>query len=273
MQKDDVLMKDVSEIRVELHSHTTYSHDGQIRLSTLISTAKKRQIDIVCITDHDTTEGAKKFQKEIKKRNVPLEIVIGEERTLDDKSHIIGLFLRENIVSHKFEDVVREIKEQGGTVVLPHPFRRKDGFLRLEENFPRALNANVDCYEIFNPKCSFDENTLAQKLKTSMRPLGGSDAHYEGELGECIITFQTTAGETPTESLRHVLNGNGRYSILGVKQTQRDSGRKYAATYYKYKKYFSIPKPLLPAVNIAYRYYRNTIVKKDIPLLETKRLF
>src|SRR5579864_5593044 len=122
-------MAPVKQMRAELHCHTVYSHDGHIEFDGLVRAAKGK-LDVVCITDHDTIEGAVEFQKRSKARNTDFQIVIGEERTLADHSHVIGLFLQEAIASDTFEDVVREIREQGGLCTLPHPFRHRDGALR-----------------------------------------------------------------------------------------------------------------------------------------------
>src|SRR3989442_11214910 len=100
-----------------------------------------------------------------------------------DGSHLIGLFLKEPISSDTFEDAVWEIREQGGLCTLPHPFRHGDGALRQAA---RPL-AEISGFEIFNPKCSLEENERARALCSSrLIALGGSDAHYESDLGECL---------------------------------------------------------------------------------------
>ncbi len=74
-------MPSITQLRVELHCHTVYSHDGHIEFDGLVRAAKGK-LDVVCITDHDTIEGAREFQKSSKARNAHFEVVIGEERTL-----------------------------------------------------------------------------------------------------------------------------------------------------------------------------------------------
>src|SRR5260370_24099974 len=97
-------MPSITQLRVELHCHTVYSHDGHIEFDGLVRAAKGK-LDVVCITDHDTIEGAREFQKSSKARNAHFEVVIGEERTLADGSHVIGLFLQHSLACDTFDDV------------------------------------------------------------------------------------------------------------------------------------------------------------------------
>jgi predicted metal-dependent phosphoesterase TrpH len=225
----------------------------------------KGRLDVVCITDHDTIEGAREFQRRSKARNADLMIVIGEERTLADRSHVIGLFLKEAIASDTFEDVVREIRDQGGLCIIPHPFRHRDGALGA---VARPLQG-VSGFEIFNPKCSLEENQKARTLCGSGPvAVGGSDAHYECDLGECI-NFIPYTGDV-RQSLNHFLQGHGRYRVLGVQQKNGGHGRQYAPLYYRLKPYVRMPRPLVPVAGKLYRAYRNTASRWRTPELEIK---
>ncbi len=44
--------------KVELHSHTLYSKDSLTPLMQVIETCRRRGIDRIAITDHNTAEGA-----------------------------------------------------------------------------------------------------------------------------------------------------------------------------------------------------------------------
>lgn len=257
-------MAALGQLRVELHCHTVYSHDGHIEFDGLVRAAKGK-LDVVCITDHDTIEGAREFQKRSKARNYGFEVVIGEERTLADGSHVIGLFLKQPIFSDTFEEVVREIREQGGLCNLPHPFRHRDGALRSIE---RPM-AGVSGFEIFNPKCSLEENQRSHRLCGSgLVAVGGSDAHYESDLGECINVVPNA--RDVRGSLDHFLQGRGRYQVLGIQQKNSGKGRQYAPLYYRVKPYLRVPRPLVPAAGKLYRAYRNSTSRWRTPELEIK---
>ena len=262
-------------LRVELHCHTVASHDGHITFDGLVRVARRRGIDVVAITDHDTIDGAVEFRRFAERRGAGPWIVVGEERTLEDGSHVIGLFLREAIRSTTLADAAREIAEQGGICVLPHPFRRRDGVLRddggaalvrdlVSDGAPSSL-----AFEIFNPKCSPEENRRARELLGSgLAVVGGSDAHYEADVGECV---NLVAYETDTEtSVRRALAEPGRVTVLGAPQRPGSSGRQYAPLYYRIKPYFRVPRPLVPVANRLYRLYLNEIAKRTLGPLEEK---
>jgi len=258
-------MGPVAQLCVELHCHTVFSYDGHIEFDGLVTAARRHQLDVICITDHDTVEGAVEFQRRSITRQTALQIVIGEERTLRDGSHVIGLFLREQMSSDTFEDAVREIREQGGLCTLPHPFRHRDGTLRETS---RAL-AGVSGFEIFNPKCSLQENESARTLcGSALVAVGGSDAHYEGDLGECVNVIPCT-GDLRS-SLEQFLQGRVPYQVLGIQQKSGEAGRRYAPLYYRVKPYMRVPRSLLPATHKVYRAYRNTRLGRRTPKLEIK---
>lgn len=241
----------MAKLRVELHCHTVYSPDGQIEFDALLAAARGR-LDVICITDHDTIEGARDFQRRSAARNSGIQLVVGEERTLADGSHIIGLFLKEAISSDTFDDAVHEIREQGGFSTLPHPFRHRDGVLR-EIAYPLH---GVSGFEIFNPKCSFHENERARTLCGSgLIALGGSDAHYKADLGECINLIPY-AGDLRT-SLENFFGDRAPYEVIGVRQSRSGQGRQYAPLYYRVRPYVPVPRPLLPVAKRLYRAYRN----------------
>ncbi|MCJ7626145.1 MAG: PHP domain-containing protein, partial [Anaerolineaceae bacterium] len=61
-------------LKVDFHIHTKYSKDSLIDIDKLIAVAKKRHLDRIAITDHNTIQGAIRAQK------VDHEmVIIGEE--------------------------------------------------------------------------------------------------------------------------------------------------------------------------------------------------
>jgi predicted metal-dependent phosphoesterase TrpH len=245
-------------INLELHCHTVYSKDGLISFDSLVRTARRVGLDAIAITDHDTIEGAREFQRAAQKRGLPLQLIAGEEKTLQDGTHFIGLFLEKPIESGDLASAIAEIREQGGLCLVPHPFRKRDGLCR--EGLDRLeLLKGVDAgFELFNAKCAYRENLLSEELLTSsgLCPFGGSDAHYESDLGESVNVVQWE-GELKT-SLERMFRRERPFEILGKRQTPLSRERAYAPLYYRFKKMISLPKPLLPAAKQCYRWYRNT---------------
>jgi predicted metal-dependent phosphoesterase TrpH len=254
-------------LRAELHCHTRASHDGFITPGGLAAAANKHRLDVVAITDHDTIEGALEYREWMRKKNEPVEIIVGEERTLEDGCHLIGLFLEHPVRSKRLRDAVEEIREQGGLVLAPHPFR-KDGLLG-----PVALGSpdrlDVDGYEAHNAKDSHEHNEKArQTLAISAHGIfGGSDAHYEADLGQCVNVVEWR-GDLKT-TLRAMMRREARFSILGKPQQAGDGGRYYASWYHAAKKIARVPRPLLPAAKQAYRFYWNHLRRADARELAT----
>jgi hypothetical protein len=252
-------------ITAELHAHTHYSSDGHIGFEEMTETLSRRHIDLVAITDHDTIEGALEFKKRHKAAATNLHIVVGEEKTLANGTHVIGLWLREEIRSDSLSDTISEIRAQGGVCVLPHPFRHRDGALHsLRGGGPRDL-----CFELFNPKCNYHENGIARDLLgPDFVPVGGSDAHYASDLGECVNVV-SNCGDID-ESLRNALCGKSPLAIWGTPQGPGEKGRRYAPLYYRMKPYVRVPRPMVPMAASLYRAYRNHIAKRNLPELELK---
>jgi len=243
-------------IKIELHCHTVFSLDGLMDFDSLMRTAEAVGLGALAITDHDTVDGAREFQRLAQARGLPLEIIIGEEKTLSDGSHLIGLFLEQPIQSCELRDAVGEIEAQGGICLIPHPFRKKDGLLRDGLERLQVFGDGTAGFELFSAKCSYAENRRARELlDSSLTPFGGSDAHYECDLGESVNVI-TWEGDLKT-SVVHMLQRKTPFQILGKTQTQSSPERAYAPLYYRCKRFVRVPKPFLPLAKQCYRWYRN----------------
>jgi hypothetical protein len=244
-------------INLELHCHTVASVDGVISYESLLRVAREVGLDAIAVTDHDTIEGAQQFRELVRRQGAPLEVIIGEERTLADGSHLIGLFLERAIVARELADVVREVGEQGGFCLVPHPFRGKDGLLRNGLEPLQQFAGRVAGFELFSAKCSFAENEQARALLgcTSLGPFVGSDAHYECDLGESLNELAWTGDLRG--SVEKMLAGSAPCRLLGKPQRAQDGERAYAPLYYRIRRHVRLPRPLLPLAKATYRRYRN----------------
>ncbi len=244
-------------LNVELHCHTIASFDGVITLDSLLCSLQSAGLDAVAVTDHDSIVGALGLREMVRTRGMSMGVIVGEERTLADGSHLIGLFLERPIISDDLAGAIREIDEQGGLCLIPHPFRRKDGLLRNGLGPLRHFEGRVAGFELFSAKCSFEENRQAAALlpSTHLTPFGGSDAHYESDLGECINVV-SNQGDLRT-SIQHMFERRAPFHILGKPQRENDGERQYAPLYYKIRKRVRLPPILLPFAKQCYRHYRN----------------
>lgn len=162
------------------HIHTKYSFDTLLSPANIVRHLKLLGFDFAAITDHDTIKGAVEASLI---SDIP--IIIGAEY-FTDKGDIIGLFLTKEIETRESNEVIAEIRKQGGVVVLPHPCR--------EHKLDEELLSSVDIIEIFNSKCSSSENKQAEELALKYKKPGiaGSDAHFLNQIGLTEITLGNT---------------------------------------------------------------------------------
>lgn len=180
MSKLDSNTENSDFLKYDLHIHSKYSYDSLSPPREIIKTAKKSGLKGIAITDHDTIKGAVEASKLTKE----IEIIIGSE-IKTDKGDIIGLFLNEEITSRRLEEVIDEIKDQDGFIILPHPYKTFD-------YIPDNLLNRIDAIEIFNGRISNGLNNKAQKLAREKKLLftGGSDAHLVRNVGSVVTVFE-----------------------------------------------------------------------------------
>ncbi len=192
-------------MRYDFHTHTKYSLDGYVNPKMLVKIAAKRGLSGIAVTDHNTIKGG----VEAKKYETPkIEVIVGSE-ILTDRGEVIGLFLRDEITSTSFSDVVDEIRAQGGVVVLPHPFDR----VRRTAVHPTPEDTRfIDSIEIFNSRCVrqiYNDLSANFAAKNDLKIIAGSDAHFENEIGNAGVT-------TDSEDIKKaVLNGD--FLVFGKK--------------------------------------------------------
>lgn len=225
----------MNKLSIGFHIHTNYSYDGYNSFEQIYNQAIKNKVEVLCITDHDTVEGAIKFKEWlVKKKHLDIEVVICEEITCDDGTHIIGLFLEKEIASANPLEVIDEIKKQNGLVYLPHP-ARKDG--ALNSIYSNELLQNCDVYEIFNAKINDKYNKEAMKqMPENVAIAGGADAHYNSDIGKCICYIKK---ETSTKE--SIFNFVATKSIEIYGKRKLDSSNNYFSFYYRYKQKLNLP--------------------------------
>lgn len=94
----------------DFHMHSTAS-DGKLSPSELVRHAKENGIDIIAITDHDTTSSAAEAVIEGKKEGV--KVIPGIELSTihnGESIHIIGLFKDNSYLSDEFQSKLTEMQ-------------------------------------------------------------------------------------------------------------------------------------------------------------------
>lgn len=174
-------------LSIDLHVHTIYSNDGILKPEKVIGLSMKKGLDGIAITDHNTIRGGVETKKKAPKDFL---VIVGSE-IKTNKGDLTGLFLRKEIESRDFKEVVGEIKSQDGIVVLPHPTRNKY-VMSANEGELRELLDDVDFVESLNGRSSRAHNNKAKEFaqKYSKPEIGGSDAHIGAEIGSVRTLFE-----------------------------------------------------------------------------------
>jgi len=189
----------------------------------IVRVARSKGLDGIAITDHGTLLGA------LETANYASEdflVIIGAELALKE-GEIIGLFLKEEIRSNTILRAIDEIHEQGGIVVLPHPFKRND-------RWDPEIIERIDAIEVFNargePKKLASKNSLANSLaqKYDKSSTGGSDAHFYFEVGRgfTLVSGNLSLNDIKLAIVEGRTSGEGRPSSPFV-----EMGSQYVKAY------------------------------------------
>lgn len=171
---------------IDLHMHEKrHSLDSKLALEEMVEISKKRGLDAICITDHDSM-GLRKYAEEYsEKTGFPIFVGI-EFSSLQGDILAFGIdhYPEERIGAQEFID---DVHAQGGVVISAHPFRHNRR--GLEGNLD--ILTGVDAIEILNgstlPDAAMMAVTYAKKYGFAVT--GGSDCHYPDKVGICATYF------------------------------------------------------------------------------------
>ena len=178
-------------LNLEFHCHTNVSKDSLVRPEDLIHTARKRGIDRLVITDHNSIAGALAAQ-----RLDPELVIVGEE-IMTTSGEILAAFVTEEIPAGLTPgETIRRLKDQGAFISVSHPYdtHRKGGW---KEADLLEIVPYVDAIEIFNSRCldaQFNVRAQAFAEKHNLAGTVGSDAHALFELGRSVMMLDQFEG-------------------------------------------------------------------------------
>jgi len=187
-------------LTIELHTHTCYSKDCLTPLDKFIAECRRKQLDRVAVTDHNTTAGALQLEA-----MAPDLIIVGEE-IKTDSGEIIAYFLTEEVpMGLPVREAIARVRDQGGVVGVSHPADR----LRKEAMGLDRLGPIVDLIdtiEVFNARCVYASDNAAARdfaVQHGKPGFAGSDAHTLVELGRATVTLEAfDSPHTFLQSLR-----------------------------------------------------------------------
>ncbi|MFC1979072.1 PHP-associated domain-containing protein [Chloroflexota bacterium] len=172
-------------LKADLHVHSEYSPDSDSSLGDIINHCTAKGINCIAITDHNEIAGAVELKK-----TAPFTVIIGEE-ILTSSGEIIGLFLTGHIPPQlTAEETVKRIKDQGGLVLVPHPFDRYFRPSAIDRHVLEKIVSDIDIIEVFNSHTvirSDSSKALKFAQNHGLLASAGSDAHLVNEIGNAYI--------------------------------------------------------------------------------------
>jgi len=164
-------------LKIDLHVHTCYSTDAATTPQEVIAYSKKRGLDGVAITDHDTLKGALKLIN-----HEELIVIPGIEITTA-KGHILALNVEQEVLPKMaLSDTIRRIHKLGGIAVAAHP---KVIYGGVQQQITSSLG--FDAIEVINSAAFPFFFSTYQSRKVALRlglpQIAGSDSHYPFEIG------------------------------------------------------------------------------------------
>ena len=202
-------------LRGDFHMHTGFSKDCDTPPDVLVRRCREVGLNCIAVTDHNVITGALEVQK-LAAPYPDLMVIVGEE-VKSNQGDIIGLFLKEEVPRGLTPlETVRCIKDQGGLVMVPHPF---DAIRRgpLSPDALRNILPYIDIIEVLNARTILSrdlEKCRHLAAEISIPPVAVSDAHTPGELGSAYVELDEFDG-SPL-SFKYAL-GSGR--IVGHRST------------------------------------------------------
>jgi hypothetical protein len=185
-------------MRADPHCHTIAS-DGMVTAAELVDAAVKARIDLIAVTDHDTMDSVDEART--RGQAVGLTVVAGQEVTTKGpaQTHILGWFLEKPVKrGMSLEDTVAAIHEQGGLVIIPHPFMPVY-FGSIQPGMLRRLleRERVDGIEMMStvPVGATRRKLLHEFFDANRErlgaPIGASDCHFgAADMGRVLTSFE-----------------------------------------------------------------------------------
>jgi predicted metal-dependent phosphoesterase TrpH len=205
-------------LRTEFHCHTAFSKDSLTSPQALINACRRKGIDRVIVTDHNTIAGARAAQK-----IDPERVIIGEE-IMTTRGEILAAFVREEIPPMLSpQETIRRLRDQRAFISVSHPFDewRKGGW--REEDLLEIIPF-VDAIEVYNSRCmrpAFNRRAAEFARRHDLAGTVGSDAHAPFELGRSLVLLEPFEGPDEMRKVIRMAKFQTRWSLPWVHLTSR----------------------------------------------------
>lgn len=199
--------------KYDLHIHSHYSPCSIISPKTILKRAKKAGLNGIAITDHHTMKAYPILKKLNSDKN--FEIIPGEEITTQ-YGDVLALYIKEEIHTRDFFELIKEVKRQKGIIIIPHPITisNKYSFRYSLNNLRKKLNGIDFGFEIFNSRNFVSLNNKSKLLseKHDFSQTGSSDAHLPIDIGNGYTLFNGDL-RTAIKNGKTIAGGTTKYNL------------------------------------------------------------
>ena len=181
-------------VKTELHCHNSFSnfhvgteeppYDCNISIRDQLERSYSLGLDAIFVTNHNTLDGYRQLleYKNNHSKFKNIDVFPAEEITIDTGAHVLAYGLHHEIKAGlTLDEVIDEVRKQGGISSAPHPFSLLDA---LRDNAKKC-----DMVEVFNSNnVDILSNAKATQfaIDNNMVQVSGSDSHVLSTLGRCV---------------------------------------------------------------------------------------
>ncbi len=193
----------------DLHIHTVYSHDGTSSIPAILKhVADRTDLQVIAITDHDTTRGV--FEAMQLGPKYGIEVIPGCEVSTAE-GHLLTLFVTACIPAGlSLAETVRRTGELGGICIAPHPEARGTSSLS-RESIRRALSdpdiarilVGIETYNgslVFGRRSQTAE-AIEINRDLGLASVGNSDSHILPTIGQGATFFEGRSAQDVRRAL------------------------------------------------------------------------
>ncbi len=205
-------------LRVEFHCHTQHSKDCLTPPRRLVEACRRKGIDRVVVTDHNTLAGARAAQA-----LDPGRVIVGEE-IMTTRGELLAAYVMDEIPAGlPPQEAISRLRAQGAFISVSHPFDRwRSG--GWEEKDLLEILPRVDAIEVYNSRCMsplFNRRAVEFARQHHVAGTVGSDAHTAFELGRSVLLLEPFEGPDGLRSVIGAATFHTRWSPPWIHLTSR----------------------------------------------------
>ncbi len=194
-------------LKAETHCHTT-SSDGRHSPDQVVLEARKKRLDFLAVTDHDTFRGAVLAQRAAKLRGLERPVVVPGNEVRTTRGDVLVLCEKPLPETKKDPWELRDLAVENNCVTIAaHPY---SFFEPAVGDLIKEAPELFDAIEVWNAKnLPFLNNRAAKVAREIGKPgTAGSDAHVKEAIGSAY-TLVYIEGDVSIENfLDSIRNGN-----------------------------------------------------------------